>query len=66
MRTEPIKDYIAAITAHKDGNTKEAMSLLARSIGAEKPTAYMHENIRSLLNSNDAALTLVVNESTKE
>jgi len=59
---KPLKDYIKAIAANKDGNREEALQLLTASIGLDKPTRVMEENLDNMLDSNDAILTLILKE----
>ena len=59
---KPLKDYIKAIEANKAGNREEALKLLASSIGLEKPTTIMKDNLDNMLDSNDAVLTLIIKE----
>lgn len=49
MNTSPVKAYIAVSIAHR--------------VDATEPTSYMHVGV--LLDSNDAALTLAINESVR-
>ena len=59
---KPLKDYIKAIEANKQGNTEEALKLLTGSIGLKEPTKIMKENLAQMLDSNDAILTLILKE----
>ena len=59
---KPLKDYIKAIEANKQGNTEEALKLLTDSIGLKEPTKIMKENLAQMLDSNDAILTLILKE----
>jgi hypothetical protein len=68
MSTEPLKKYIQSIEHFKNGNDAEASSLLAESVGIEKSTPYMQENLPKLVNAsepNDAILTLVIHETKR-
>jgi hypothetical protein len=69
MNTEPLKKYIQSLETFKEGHSDEAGILLSQSIGIEKPTLYMKENLSNLLDSkepNDAVLTLVINETKRD
>ena len=59
---KPLKDYIKAIEANKQGNREEALKLLTDSIGLKEPTKIMKENLAQMLDSNDAILTLILKE----
>ena len=59
---KPLKDYIKAIEANKQGNREEALKLLTGSIGLKEPTKIMKENLAQMLDSNDAILTLILKE----
>jgi len=59
---KPLKDYIKAIEASKQGNQEEALKLLTDSIGLKEPTKIMKENLAQMLDSNDAVLTLILKE----
>ena len=63
--TEPLKKYIAARDAMRDGDRDEAVQLLAESVGVEAPTPIMEDSAEALLDSNDAALVLVMAETRK-
>jgi hypothetical protein len=65
MGLEEVKKYIAARDALRKGDRTEALRLLTESIGAEKPTPIMETCVERLLDSNDAALTLVLAEPRK-
>ncbi len=65
MNTKPLKDYIRAREAHKEGNDKEALALLSSSLGAEKPTQMMKSALKELVEFNDAALTIVLANSNE-
>ena len=59
---KPLKDYIKAIEANKQGNREKALKLLTSSIGLEEPTQVMKDNLDNMLDSNDAILTLIMKE----
>jgi hypothetical protein len=62
MYTNPLKTYIKAIQASKEGRPDEAEKLLLESLGMEKPTEYMKAAMPELTsydNPNDAVLALV-------
>ena len=59
---KPLKDYIKAIEANKQGHPEEALKLLTDSIGLKEPTKIMKDNLSQMLDSNDAILTLILKE----
>lgn len=61
--TEPLKNYIDARDAMKNGQPAEAAQLLAKSVGAAAPTPFMESAINELTEPNEAVLTLILNES---
>ena len=66
VNTEPLKKYIESRDAQKAGNSETALSLLAESLGAEKPTPYMESALEELTEPNQAILTLILHESKGE
>jgi len=66
VNTEPLKKYIQSRDALKGGDPKTALSLLADSVGAEKPTPYMESALEDLTEPNPAILTLILNESKED
>ena len=64
--TEPLRKYIESRDAAKAGQNEKALQLLAESIGAEKPTAYMVSAIKELTEPNPAILTLILDESKEK
>jgi len=63
MDTEPLKQYIEAIEAYKNGKKEEALKLIADSIGADEPTAIMKDSLDSLVNINPVILKLILHRS---
>jgi hypothetical protein len=58
---EPLKDYIKARDLHKEGKRDEALRLMASSMGVDQPTPIMEASLDSLLDCNDAVLTIILN-----
>ncbi len=63
MNTEPLKEYLKARDALKEGNKEEALNMLAASLGTDKPTDIMVSSCNLLLDLNDAALTIILDRS---
>lgn len=63
MNTGPLRSYIQARDAFKEGKAAEAAQLLAQSFGADKPTAIMIDGLGPLLDPNEVSLTLILKES---
>lgn len=62
--TEPLKKYIASRDAFMAGDRESALSLLAESLGAAKPTPYMETYFDKLIGEpNDVILTLILHAS---
>ena len=62
MRTEPLTSYLKGVDALKRGDRQEAGRQLARSVGIDKPTPIMEQNLDRLLsgaNPNEAIMVLV-------
>ena len=67
-QTNPLSDFVASQEAYKKGNKDEALSLLAKSVGAQAPTPMMRDNLSKLLGSGepaDVVLTLLMKEGDK-
>ncbi len=62
MNTEPMAEYLQAIEAFKAGHEGKSLELLAKSIGAQDPTAYMADCLPQLTKPNAAILTLLVDQ----
>jgi hypothetical protein len=68
MNTEPIKKYIQSIEAFKKGDRANAEIIFSQSIGIQKPTPYIKNNLDELLNPNepnDVILTLLIYETKR-
>lgn len=61
--TAPLECYIKARDKLINGEREEALRLLSESIGAEKATEFMEENLKELVEINPAVLTLIIHES---
>jgi len=61
--TTSLKDYLSARELYGAGQKKEALELLAKSLGSTAPTDIMESDLEELLNGNEAALTLVIHET---
>jgi len=62
VRTEPLTSYLKGVDALKRGDRQEAGRQLARSVGIDKPTPIMEQNLDRLLsgaNPNEAIMVLV-------
>lgn len=66
MNTEPISDYIEAALAYKDGDKDEALRLLASSMGVNEPTQIMRENLDKLIDTNMAAMAIILHRTKEE
>ena len=62
---QPLKDYIKAIEANRNGDKEKALELLAASVGTDKPTEFMKSSLDKILDSNDAVLTEILGEIEK-
>lgn len=63
---QPLKDYIKAIEANRNGDKARALELLTASVGAEQPTEFMKSTLDKMLDSNDAVLTVILGEIEKD
>ncbi len=63
MNTEPLKEYLKARDALKEGNKEEALAKLASSLGCKEPTEMMKSSCKELLDLNDVSLTLILDRS---
>lgn len=63
MNTEPLKEYLKARDALKEGREEEALNMLTSSLGFEKPTDIIKESYARLLNLDDVALAMVLARS---
>lgn len=64
--TTPLKEYLQARDQYQSGDKKEALKLLANSLGASEPTDIMAEATEELLDGNDAALTLIIHRAKEQ
>jgi prophage antirepressor-like protein len=62
----PLKDYLNARDALKDGKLFIAAQRLADALGAEKPTEYMQQNMNQLLDGNMPATVLLTHNLKKQ
>ncbi len=66
---QPIKDYLAAVDAHRAGDRRAACQSLATAMGADRPSPVIESAIGKLLApetpANDVALKLVANQSAR-
>lgn len=66
MNTEPLKQYLKARDALKEGDKEAAVNMLASSLGTEKATAMMKSSCALLLDLHDAALTIILDRSKEQ
>lgn len=62
----PLKDYLVARDALKEGNLFIAAQRLADALGADQPTEYMRQNLDKLLDGNMPATVLLSHKLKKE
>jgi hypothetical protein len=63
MNTKPLQKYIESRELFKLGDEKQALALLADSLGASNPTPYMKSALKNITEPNIAILTIILHES---
>jgi len=65
MSTESLRQYVKAARAAGAGDTNAAEAHLAASVGVERITPYMKQNLGKLVDGDEAVLTVVLHEARK-